>query len=134
MNDGRAFWVTLRPRFRFASGGLQVKESILQRIAIGERSAVDECLDRYGSLVWSLAKRWLGNVPDAEDATQEIFVELWQQANKFDPSAAAEATFVAMIARRRLIDRMRKESRRPVMEVIVAEPLDESGQDGPAAA
>lgn len=111
-----------------------MKESILQRIAIGDRTAVDDCLNRYGDLVWSLAKRWLGNPLDAEDAAQEIFVELWQQASKFDPTVAAEATFVAMIARRRLIDRMRKESKRPVTEVIVAEPMDESGTDGSAAA
>jgi RNA polymerase sigma factor (sigma-70 family) len=111
-----------------------VKDSILQRIATGDKTAVDECLTRYGGLVWSLAKRWQGNITDAEDATQEIFVELWQQASKFDPAVAGEATFVAMVARRRLIDRMRKESRRPVTEVIVVEPTDESSLEGFAAA
>jgi len=111
-----------------------VKDSILQRIATGDTVAVDECLNRYGGLIWSLAKRWLGNVSDAEDATQEIFVELWQQAGKFDPAVAAEPTFVAMVARRRLIDRMRKESRRPVTEVIVVEPMDDSSLEGSAAA
>lgn len=111
-----------------------MKNSILQRIATGDKSAVDDCLNRYGGLIWSLAKRWLGNVPDAEDATQEIFVELWQQASKFDPSVAAESTFVAMVARRRLIDRMRKESRRPVTEEFVAEPMDDSSNEGDAAA
>lgn len=111
-----------------------MKDSILQRIATGDPTAVDDCLNRYGGLIWSLAKRWLSNVPDAEDATQEIFVELWQQASKFDPAVAAEATFVAMVARRRLIDRMRKESRRPVTEVIVVEPMDDSSLGGSAAA
>lgn len=111
-----------------------MKDSILQRIAIGDPGAVDDCLNRYGGLIWSLAKRWLGNTPDAEDVTQEIFVELWQQASKFDPAVSAEATFVAMVARRRLIDRMRKESRRPVTQVIVVEPMDDSSIEGPAAA
>lgn len=105
-------------------------DSILQRIASGDKAAVDDCLNRYGGLIWSLAKRWLGSVSDAEDATQEIFVELWQQASKFDPAVAGEATFVAMVARRRLIDRMRKESRRPAMEAIVAEPMDDSSTQG----
>jgi RNA polymerase sigma factor (sigma-70 family) len=111
-----------------------VTDSILQRIASGDKVAVDDCLNRYGGLIWSLAKRWLGSVPDAEDATQEIFVELWQQASKFDPAIAGEATFVAMVARRRLIDRMRKESRRPAMEVIVAEPMADSSTQGAEAA
>lgn len=92
--------------------------SILQRIAAGDHRAVDDCLTRYGGLIWSLAKRWIGNVADAEDATQEIFVELWQQAGRFNPAVAGEATFVAMVARRRLIDRMRKEARRPITESI----------------
>ncbi|WP_404308552.1 sigma-70 family RNA polymerase sigma factor [Neorhodopirellula lusitana] len=99
-------------------------ESVLTRIAEGDRSAVDDCLDRYGGLVWSLAKRWIGNADDAEDAVQEIFVELWQQAGRFDPAVAAETTFVAMIARRRLIDRRRKDSRAPAMEPISVDPVD----------
>lgn len=111
-----------------------MKDFILQRIATGDKAAVSDCLNRYGGLIWSLAKRWLGNGPDAEDATQEIFVELWQQASKFNPEVASEATFVAMVARRRLIDRLRKESRKPVTEGIVAEPLDVASVEGPAAA
>jgi RNA polymerase sigma-70 factor (ECF subfamily) len=45
---------------------------------------------------------------DAEDAAQDIFIELWQKAHLFDASRGGEATFVTMIARRRLIDRLRK--------------------------
>jgi RNA polymerase sigma factor (sigma-70 family) len=118
----------------FSAGDSLVNDSILQRIATGDKAAVDDCLNRYGGLIWSLAKRWLGNASDAEDAAQEIFVELWQQASKFDPAVAAEATFVAMVARRRLIDRMRKESRRPVTEEFVAEPMDDAGFEGGVAA
>jgi RNA polymerase sigma-70 factor, ECF subfamily len=82
--------------------------SILQRIAAGEQGAVKECLDRYSGLVWSLARRFLGSSSEAEDAVQEIFVDIWKSAARFDERTAAEATFVAMIARRRLIDRRRK--------------------------
>ncbi|QDT01967.1 ECF RNA polymerase sigma factor SigK [Rubripirellula lacrimiformis] len=105
-------------------------ESVLMRIAAGDRSAVDDCLDCYGGLIWSLAKRWIGNVDDAEDAVQEIFVELWQQAGRFDPAVAAESTFVAMIARRRLIDRRRKQSKAPVMESIVVDQVDTALESG----
>jgi RNA polymerase sigma-70 factor (ECF subfamily) len=64
-------------------------------------------------LVWSLARRLLANAADAEDAVQDIFVDLWAHAGRFDDSLASEPTFVAMIARRRLIDRRRRAQRRP---------------------
>lgn len=86
-------------------------EPILVRIARGDRQAVAECLDLYGGLVWSLAWRSLGDA--AEDAVQDVFVDLWTHAGRFDPSRSSEATFVAMIARRRLIDAARKSGRRP---------------------
>jgi RNA polymerase sigma-70 factor (ECF subfamily) len=84
---------------------------ILQRIAAGDQSAVKACLDRYAGLVWSLARRMCINSADAEDAVQEIFIEIWRNAYRFDPQVASESTFVAMIARRRLIDRQRKAAR-----------------------
>lgn len=90
--------------------------SILQRIATGDQAAVAECLDRYGGLVWSLARRFLGPGADAEDAVQEIFVDIWKSAARFDEAAAGEATFVSMIARRRLIDRRRKLSRQKAVQ------------------
>ena len=89
-----------------------VPESLLRRVASGDSTAVNEVLDRYGGLVWSLARRFCANPSDAEDATQEVFIDLWQSARRFDESLASEATFVAMIARRRLIDRFRRSERR----------------------
>lgn len=85
---------------------------MLHRIAAGEADAVKACLDQYGPLVWSIAVRMLGNKSEAEDAVQEVFVELWQKAGRFDASFASEQTFVGMIARRRIIDRKRRMSRR----------------------
>lgn len=88
--------------------------SILQRIAAGETKAVSECLDQYGGLVWSLADRYLkGYGEDLEDASQDVFIEIWAAAGRFDPSKGSEAAFVATIAHRRLIDRRRKIRSRP---------------------
>ena len=85
--------------------------TILQSVADGNAAAVDECLGKYGGLVWSLARRLCPRHEDAEDAVQEIFVEIWRNAAKFDPEIASEATYVTMIARRRLIDRNRRARR-----------------------
>ncbi|CAN5116103.1 sigma-70 family RNA polymerase sigma factor [soil metagenome] len=100
-------------------------QPILKRIASGEKSAVQECLTAYGGLVWSLALRMLPNSDEAEDAVQEIFIDVWKNAERYDDEQASETTFVAMIARRRLIDRLRKENRKPnidSLEDILAEP------------
>ena len=48
---------------------------------------------------------------DAEDAVQDIMVELVRSAHRFDPRVAGEATFIATIARRRLVDRARRRGR-----------------------
>lgn len=85
--------------------------SILPRIAANDRAAVQECIDKYGGLIWSLARKLAPN--EAEDAVQEIFIELWKNAARFDAAQSSEVTFVAMIARRRLIDRLRKSNRQP---------------------
>jgi len=92
-------------------GDRDVNETVLERISAGEPGAVDECIGRYSPLVWSLARRHLRQHADGEDAVQEIFIEIWRNAARFDPTIASEATFIATIARRRLIDRQRKQSR-----------------------
>ena len=99
----------------------------LQRIAAGERDAVQDCLKAYSGLVWSLARRMLRNSEDAEDAVQEIFIDVWKNAARFDPAQSSETTFIAMIARRRLIDRIRHGQRRissDSIEDMVVEPAD----------
>jgi RNA polymerase sigma-70 factor (ECF subfamily) len=92
---------------------------LLPRIAGGDRSAVRECIARYGDLVWSLARR--GAHDDAEDAVQEIFLDLWKSASRFDAAIGSEITFVATIARRRLVDRRRQRQRRPETESLADE-------------
>ena len=97
-----------------------VNPSVLQRIAGGDPAAVSECIDQYGALVWSLARRWSRTSSDAEDATQEIFLDIWRSAGRFDAAQGSDKVFIAMIARRRLIDRLRKTSSEPPMDPVEA--------------
>lgn len=91
---------------------------MFRRVAAGEPGAVEAFVDQYGSLVWSLALRQTRTRDEAEDAVQEIFLDLWRSAERFDSTRASGAGFVAMIARRRLIDRTRKEQRRPTLTAM----------------
>jgi RNA polymerase sigma factor (sigma-70 family) len=106
-----------------------MSEGILTRIAAGEIDAVDECLAHYGGLVWALARKFSSSKSEAEDAVQEIFLELWRNAARFNQAIASEVTFVAMIARRRLIDRRRKLNR--TIETTTISAMLDGGQSTP---
>jgi RNA polymerase sigma-70 factor (ECF subfamily) len=90
--------------------------SVLTRVAQGDPVAARECIDEFGSLIWSIARRLTRNHADAEQAVQEIFSEVWRSADRFDPAQGSEKVFVATIARRRLIDRMRRAARQGLAE------------------
>lgn len=100
----------------------QVSEALLTRIGNGDRTAVAACVDKYGGLVWSLARRFSQTQADAEDAVQEIFISLWKSAERFDSSKSSEMTFVSMVARRRLIDLNRR--RQAVSRAVTTQPID----------
>ena len=93
---------------------------VLPEVAAGNRDAMERCLQRYENLIWSVARRYLGASPEAEDVVQEIFIELWKTAGRFDATRASESTFVMMIARRRLLDARRRFARQPVRAELEA--------------
>lgn len=95
-------------------------EAILPRVAAGEARAMEECITRYGSVVWAIARRYINDSSEAEDLVQEVFTEIWKKSSTFDPAIASESTFVGMIARRRAIDHLRKVGRRPGFETLDA--------------
>src|SRR5262245_6666459 len=103
------------PRMQ-AESDARSSATLLWRVASGDPQAIRDCLAQYGGLVWSIARRF--EPDDAEDAVQEIFLDLWKSAARFDPAVASEATFIAMITRRRLIDRRRTRRRRPTTEQV----------------
>jgi RNA polymerase sigma-70 factor (ECF subfamily) len=105
----------------------ELTPSILKRVGTGNPSAMTECVERFGPLVWTLAKRRGLKSADAEDLVQDVFVELWKTAHRYDASVASESTFVAMVARRRLIDRIRRLGRGPNSQVDL-----ESAREVPA--
>jgi RNA polymerase sigma-70 factor (ECF subfamily) len=98
------------------------EEPLLPQIAAGDRPAVAACISRYGALVWAMARRLTPTTEDAEDAVQDIFVDLWRYASRYDANRGPEPAFVAILTRRRLIDRMRRQKLRLASE----EPLEEA--------
>ncbi len=101
---------------------MNAEATLLERVAAGDPLAIEGCLAKYRGLVWAMARKFVGNHTDAEDAVQEVFIELWRYARRFDPTMGSESTFVGTVARRRLIDRHRRQARRPETHSLVAEP------------
>lgn len=100
--------------------------SLLEQVAAGDGGAVSGVIDQYGALVWSLARRYFGRSAEAEDAVQDAFIAIWQSAARYDPQKAGESTYIAMIARRRMIDRLRRQGRRPAAQPLDASPEPEA--------
>jgi RNA polymerase sigma-70 factor (ECF subfamily) len=88
-------------------------DPLLAKVAAGDRSAAAACIDRYGPVIFATARRMLSTSAEAEDAVQDVFVALWQAAETYDPTRGSEPVFVMTLARRRIIDRLRRAGRRP---------------------
>lgn len=78
------------------------KSPILNRITAADKSAVGECLDKYGGLVWAMAKKFTASTEEAETAVEEIFLDIWKYAGRCESNGFDETTFIMLIAYRRL--------------------------------
>ena len=105
---------------------------LMSRVASGDESAIAELYDRFGALVFKASRQVLNSRAEAEDASQEIFVRLWKTADRFDPRRARLVTWVMLIARRHLIDKLRRKVARP--EVLGLEAETEAAMTGGANA
>jgi len=108
--------------------GHDADAALLPRVAAGEPGAARECLDTFGGLIWTIARSTLGPGPDAEDAVQEIFIEIWRSAGRYDPAKGTEKTFVATIARRRVVDWVRRRQRQPKSEPLADDRVTEADE------
>lgn len=81
---------------------------LMRRVAANQPEAVGELYDRFGSLVYRLAFQAMPTRAEAEDAVQEVFVRLWRTAGRYDPKRAALVTWVMLISRRHLVDKLRR--------------------------
>ncbi|MBL0920654.1 MAG: sigma-70 family RNA polymerase sigma factor [Phycisphaerales bacterium] len=91
---------------------------LMQRVSVDDQAAISELYDRFGPLVFRLAHQAMPTRADAEDAVQEIFVRLWRTAGRYDPKRAALVTWVMLLSRRILVDRLRRAQARVKTSVM----------------
>jgi RNA polymerase sigma-70 factor (ECF subfamily) len=83
------------------------QQQLLERVAHGDRHAFAELYDQVSPRVFGLVKRLLRDHAQSEEVTQEIFLEIWQSATRFDPNKGGAATWILTMAHRRAVDRIR---------------------------
>jgi RNA polymerase sigma-70 factor (ECF subfamily) len=85
---------------------------LLRRIASGDHDALADLFDFHSGLVHALAFRIVRDRAEAEDVVQETFLQVWRQADRFDPSRGSPAAWLCTIARTRALDRLRRRATR----------------------
>ncbi|MFJ6417703.1 ECF RNA polymerase sigma factor SigK [Paeniglutamicibacter sp. NPDC091659] len=82
-------------------------EDLMLQIAEGNENAFEQLYDRLSSQVFGLIRRILKDEAQSEEVTQEVFVEAWQQATRFDAARGKAITWLLTLAHRRAVDRVR---------------------------
>lgn len=86
---------------------------LMQRILRRDQSALGELYDRYGNPVYSLALRILRDSQRAEEITQDVFLRVWNQPEKWDSSKGRLVSWLLTVCRYAAIDLLRAEQRQP---------------------
>ena len=84
-------------------------DTLLTHVAKGDQAAFEALYDRLAASVYGLIRKVLRNPSQAEEVTQEVLLEVWRTASRFDRARGGAATWVLTIAHRRAIDRVRAE-------------------------
>ena len=82
-------------------------DNLLVHVARGDSDAFEAVYDRLVGPVYGVIRRVLKDPSQSEEVTQEVLLEVWRTATRFDPAIGGAATWVMTIAHRRAIDRVR---------------------------
>ncbi|MGH2815476.1 MAG: sigma factor, partial [Actinomycetota bacterium] len=106
-------WTRREPRHRPAQVPAtrpaedDVLERLLALVARGDEQAFAELYQRVAAAVFGLVSKVVRNPAQSEEVTQEVFVELWRTASRFDPSRGTARAWIMTCAHRRAVDRVR---------------------------
>jgi RNA polymerase sigma-70 factor, ECF subfamily len=108
-------------------------DALVGRVALGDARAFEALYDELSAAVFGLARRVVRDPSRAEDVTQEVFLEVWRKAARFDRALGKAKTWVLTIAHRRSVDAVRRsevqkrhDQQVPPDEVTADEPADKA--------
>jgi len=105
--------------------------AVRDRLVARDQSALCDLYDQFGSYVFGLAARVIGDRHAAEDVTQEVFLSLWERPGAFDPARGRLRTFLGTLAHRRAVDVVRREEarrRRAARDAATTMPIPDVGE------
>jgi RNA polymerase sigma-70 factor (ECF subfamily) len=102
------------------SAGTFEGHTVARRLVAGDETVLGELYDQHSAFVHGLALRVIGDRTAAEDVTQDVFVQLWQQPERYDPARGSIRTLLGTMTHRRAVDHIRREQARRDREHKVA--------------
>ena len=96
-----------RPDAALAAGLQDRLEELIGQVARGDRDAFEAVYRQLAAPVYGLIRRVLRDPAQSEEVTQEVMVELWRTATRFDPKRGSARTWALTLAHRRAVDRVR---------------------------
>jgi RNA polymerase sigma-70 factor, ECF subfamily len=102
---------------------------LIRQVANQDRDAFSQLYDRFSSLVFTLAMRMLRARSDAEDLLQEVFVQVWRQAQSYSVQRGSPEAWIINIARSRAIDKIRSIRRMEKSFVLTDDPARAESSD-----
>ncbi|MFC4553846.1 RNA polymerase sigma factor [Georgenia faecalis] len=110
-----------------------VDEEIEAAFRAGRPEAVRAAYERWSPLVYTIALRSLGSAPDAEDVTQQVFVDAWRSRARFDPDRAPLQAWLVGITRHAVADAYGRRTReQQVADAVAAVRADPAPESNPA--
>lgn len=99
-------------RLEMAQSQQEIDREMLARVASSDQAAFAQLYDRLSGPLYSLALRMLGDAAEAQDALQDVFLQIWRRAPNYDVAQSSVFSWATLITRSRVIDRLRARGRR----------------------